>query len=110
MPGPLEGVRVVEIGGLGPGPHAAMVLADLGADVVAARRPGAAPGLLEGNRPWIGVDLKSPAGRDELLGLVAVADVLIEGFRPGVMERLGLGPEVCQQRNPRLVYARMTGW
>ncbi|HUS60867.1 MAG TPA: CoA transferase, partial [Acidimicrobiales bacterium] len=90
MTGPLVGVRIVELGGLGPGPHAGMVLADLGADIVQIRRPGTAPGLLEGNRAWLGLDLKNDADRAQLLALVDSADVLIEGFRPGVMERLGL--------------------
>ena len=85
-----------------------MVLADLGADVVQVRRPGSAPGLLEGNRRWVEVDLKADAS--SVLDLLAAADVLVEGFRPGVTERLGLGPQECLERNPRLVYARMTGW
>jgi alpha-methylacyl-CoA racemase len=110
MAGPLTGVRVVEMGGLGPVPHAGMVLADLGADVVAVRRPGALPALLEGNRAWLGLDLKDDSHRDQVLGLAAAADVLIEGFRPGVMERLGLGPEPCLAANASLVYGRMTGW
>ncbi len=117
--GPLTGRRVVELAGLGPGPFAAMLLADLGADVIRVDRvvPG---GLRLGNgdridvinrgKRSIAVDLKSPAGRDLVLDLVATADVLIEGYRPGVAERLGLGPEDCSTRNPKLVYARMTGW
>jgi alpha-methylacyl-CoA racemase len=114
MPGPLEGIRVVELAGIGPGPHAAMVLADLGADVVRVERPGADPDappdyVLRGRRT-VALDLKSAEGRDAVLGLVEVADVLVEGFRPGVTERLGIGPEDCAARNPRLVYGRMTGW
>ena len=116
MPGPLSGLRVLELAGLGPGPHAAMVLADLGAEVVRVERPGAfqvAPGQpdfqLRGRRS-IEVDLKSPAGVALLLSLVSRADVLLEGFRPGVTEKLGIGPVVCLAANPRLVYGRITGW
>lgn len=117
MPGPLTGLRVLELAGLGPCPHAAMVLADLGADVVRVDRPGGGFGmgeaehdvLLRGRRS-VSVDLKSEDGAALVLQLAARADVLIEGFRPGVMERLGLGPDVCQARNPRLVYGRVTGW
>ena len=87
-----------------------MVLADLGADVVQVRRPGTPSGLLESNRSWVELDLKSEAGVAAVLDLVERADVLIEGFRPGVAERLGLGPEPCLERNPRLVYGRITGW
>ncbi|MFC5142952.1 CaiB/BaiF CoA transferase family protein [Actinomycetospora rhizophila] len=109
MNGPLTGVRVVEFGGLGPAPFASMLLADAGADVVRVDRPGG-PGdggaLLRG-RPWIGLDLKDGADLATARGLVARADVLLEGFRPGVMERLGLGPESC---HAGLVYGRMTGW
>jgi alpha-methylacyl-CoA racemase len=115
MVGPLHGLRVVELGGIGPGPHAAMVLGDLGADVVRIDRPS--PGEQYGvrdqilrNRRSVCLDLKDAAGRETLLRLVETADVLIEGFRPGVVERLGIGPDVCETRNPRLVYARMTGW
>ncbi len=110
--GPLDGLRVVELAGIGPGPHAAMVLADLGADVVRVRRPGPVGGpdhTLRGRR-LVSADLKEPAGRDAVLELVEHADVLIEGFRPGVAERLGLGPDDALARNPRLVYGRMTGW
>jgi alpha-methylacyl-CoA racemase len=113
MPGPLNGLRVIELAGIGPGPHAAMVLADLGADVVRIERRGTASGasdaLLRGRRS-VSLDLKNASDRDSLLDLVAVADVLIEGYRPGVAERLGIGPAACESRNPRLVYARMTGW
>lgn len=116
MPGPLSGLRVLELAGLGPAPHAAMVLADLGADVVRVERPGAfavPPGpadfQLRGRRS-IAADLKTPAGVELVLRLVERADVLVEGFRPGVTEKLGIGPEDCRARNPRLVYGRITGW
>ena len=116
--GPLSGVRVVELAGIGPGPFAAMMLADLGADVVRVDRPDggalqvARPDqdiLLRG-RPNVVIDLKSERGVQLVLDLVERADILIEGLRPGVTERLGLGPDVCHERNPRLVYGRMTGW
>ncbi|HYH35420.1 MAG TPA: CaiB/BaiF CoA-transferase family protein [Nocardioides sp.] len=110
--GPLAGVKVVEFAGLGPGPFAAMVLADAGADVIRIDRPtGPVDGgtLLRG-RPWLGLDLKAPDGLRTARELVHRADVLVEGFRPGVMERLGLGPQDCQEANPGLVYGRMTGW
>lgn len=110
--GPLSGLRVVELAGLGPGPHAAMQMADLGADVVRVERPGndnQADPTLRGRRR-ISVDLRTPEGVALALDLTDHADVLVEGFRPGVTERLGLGPGVCRRRNPRLVYARMTGW
>ena len=106
MTAPLAGVRVVELAGMGPGPHAAVLLADLGADVVRVERPGAAPP----GRSSVAADLKSVAGREVVLSLAERADVLVEGFRPGVTERLGVGPADCAARNPRLVYARMTGW
>jgi alpha-methylacyl-CoA racemase len=118
MAGPLTGLRVVELAGIGPGPHAAMVLADLGADVVRVERPPGAPEaepgehhdyLLRGRRS-VTADLKRPAGRELVLKLADKADVLIEGLRPGVAERLGVGPDALRARNPRLVYARMTGW
>lgn len=116
--GPLAGIRVVEMVGIGPGPFAAMLLADLGADVVRVHRPGGgglqitAPeqDLLGRGRPSIALDLKDPRGVETVLQLVEKADVLIEGFRPGVTERLGIGPEDCLARNPALVYGRMTGW
>ncbi|MFI7070911.1 CaiB/BaiF CoA transferase family protein [Micromonospora sediminicola] len=114
--GPLTGVRVIELAGIGPGPFAAMMLADLGADVVRVDRVGgggfgAFPGdLLNRNRRSVAVDLKQPAGRELVRDLVAGADALVEGFRPGVTERLGLGPADCLAANPRLVYGRMTGW
>ncbi|MFI8826334.1 CaiB/BaiF CoA transferase family protein [Streptomyces sp. NPDC053431] len=115
--GPLSGVRVVELAGIGPGPFAAMLLADLGADVVRVDRPGG-PGLgidpaydlTNRNKRSVLVDLKADGGRDTVLDLVERADVLVEGYRPGVAERLGVGPEACLARNPRLVYGRMTGW
>lgn len=111
--GPLDGLRVVELGGMGPVPHAAMVLADLGAEVARIERPPgdahAGDPTLRGRRRIL-ADLKEPAGRDVVRALAARADILIEGFRPGVAERLGIGPEDCQGINPRLVYGRMTGW
>ncbi len=114
-PGPLAGIRVVELAGLGPAPYAAMLLADLGATVLRVERPGttvADPRIHIWNRgkQSVVLDLKSPDGIETVLRLVERADVLIEGFRPGVTERLGLGPDVCLQRNPGLVYGRMTGW
>lgn len=114
MSGPLAGLRVVELAGIGPGPHAAMILGDLGADVVRIDRPGASgfgsPASTMRNRRVLTADLKSDAGRELVLQLVAKADVLIEGYRPGVAERLGLGPDDCATVNKGLVYARMTGW
>jgi len=108
-------VRVVELAGLGPGPFAAMLLADLGADVVRVDRPDRSPAdarayVMHRGRRSIAVDLKHPEGTEVVLRLVDGADALIEGHRPGVAERLGLGPDVCRTRNPRLVYGRMTGW
>lgn len=119
MAGPLAGTRVVELSGLGPGPFAAMVLADLGAEVLRVDRASAVRGgnpdappadVLNRNRRSVGIDLKRPEGVETLLRLLEGADALIEGFRPGVCERLGIGPEVCLERNPQLVYGRMTGW
>ncbi|MGW0104870.1 CaiB/BaiF CoA transferase family protein [Streptomyces cellulosae] len=115
--GPLTGVRVVELAGIGPGPFAAMLLADLGADVVRVDRPGG-PGLgidpardiTNRNKRSVVVDLKTADGVKHVLDLAGRADILIEGYRPGVAERLGVGPEDCRARNPRLVYGRMTGW
>jgi alpha-methylacyl-CoA racemase len=115
--GPLDGVQVVEIASLAPAPFGCMVLSDLGADVLRVERPeSCAPGrgdpvdpLTRGRRS-IGLNLKDPDGIELLLGLLDSADVLVEGFRPGVTERLGFGPAVCAERNPRLIYARMTGW
>ncbi|MDA8371401.1 MAG: CaiB/BaiF CoA-transferase family protein [Nocardiopsaceae bacterium] len=115
--GPLNGIRIVEFAGIGPGPMAAMLLADLGADVIRLDRPQAAEAARAGHRPHmsagrpvLGVDLKSEDGAATARELITAADVLLEGFRPGVMERLGLGPDICSGLNPRLVYARMTGW
>jgi alpha-methylacyl-CoA racemase len=115
--GPLAGVRVIELAGIGPCPFAAMLLADLGAEVirvdrasaVAGGRP-AGPDLINRGKRSIGIDLKSEQGKEVVLRLIEQADVLIEGFRPGVTERLGLGPDHCMERNPKLVYGRMTGW
>ena len=115
--GPLRGVRVVELAGLGPAPFACMMLAELGAEVVRVERPGGGLAfgppeleLVNRGRRSIALDLKNPAAIDAVLQLVEQADVLVEGFRPGVAERLGLGPEQCQAINPKLVYGRMTGW
>jgi len=117
--GPLKGVKVIELAGIGPGPMCAMLLADLGATVLRIDRPGAEDlnlnrplkyNLLLRSRETLAVDLKNPAGRNLVLRLIEKADVLTEGFRPGVTERLGLGPEDCFQRNRKLVYGRMTGW
>ena len=116
MAGPLQGLRIVELAGIGPGPHAAMILADLGADVVRVEHPGGTGGVPKGsheamnrNRRAVAANLKTEEGRDQVLALIAKADVLIEGYRPGVTERLGLGPEDCAKVNERLVYGRMTG-
>ncbi len=114
--GPLRGVKVVEIAGIGPGPHACMILADLGADVIRVERPGGqllaggASMLLNRGRPSVALNLKDPEATKVVLDLVAQADVVVEGMRPGVAERLGLGPEDCRQVNERIVYGRMTGW
>ncbi|MEV0226079.1 CaiB/BaiF CoA-transferase family protein [Streptomyces sp. NPDC050704] len=115
--GPLAGVRVVELAGIGPGPFAAMLLADLGADVVRVDRPGGGGlairpeyDVTNRNKRSVVVDLKSADGPDHVLDLVERADILIEGYRPGVAERLGVGPGTCHARNPKLVYGRMTGW
>ncbi|MHB1208835.1 MAG: CaiB/BaiF CoA transferase family protein [Acidimicrobiales bacterium] len=116
MSGPLEGLKIVELAGIGPGPYACMLLADLGADVIRLERgdPAAAQeaswDLLNRSRFSVAVDLKNDAGREMVLELCQQADALVEGFRPGVAERLGLGPEDVWRRNPRLVYARMTGY
>ncbi|MEX0303359.1 MAG: CaiB/BaiF CoA transferase family protein, partial [Leisingera sp.] len=113
----LQGIRIIEVEGLGPGPFAAMTLADLGAEVICVHRPnsGHTPGmpensLLDRGKRSITLDLKDPGDAETFLALAATADGLIEGFRPGVMERLGLGPEQCHEANPALVYGRMTGW
>lgn len=123
--GPLQGIRVLELAGIGPAPFGCMLLADLGAEVVRVERADGGKSAMDGagraeadpqkyvphrNRRSIALDLKSQAGRVTLLRLVERADVLVEAFRPGVAERLGIGPDDCRARNPRLVYARMTGW
>ena len=117
MPGPLAGLKVVEMAGLGPAPFCGMLLADMGAQVLRITRPGPAAPLQDGRfdvfargKQSVAADLREPAALAAVLDAIAKADALIEGFRPGVMERLGLGPDVCLARNPRLVYGRMTGW
>jgi alpha-methylacyl-CoA racemase len=119
MAGPLQGYRVIEVAGIGPGPFCAMMLADMGAEVIRVDRSvevkstlpdKPAFDVLTRGRRSVALDLKHPDGVEALLALVEKADAIIEGFRPGVMERLGIGPEVCQERNPKLVYGRMTGW
>jgi alpha-methylacyl-CoA racemase len=119
MPGALDGIRIIEIAGIGPAPFAGMMLADHGAQVIRVERPGGTRGgvtirpeadVLGRSRETVEIDLKSPAGVSALRDLIASADGLIEGFRPGVMERLGLGPDALLGLNPRLVYGRMTGW
>ncbi|MEQ8208014.1 MAG: CaiB/BaiF CoA-transferase family protein [Woeseia sp.] len=116
--GPLAGIKVIEMKGLGPGPYAGMLLADMGADVVVVERASTSAGIAltssrdvhsRGKRS-IALDLKKPAGTEVLLTLIEQADMLLEGYRPGVAERLGFGPDVCQQRNPKLIYGRVTGW
>ena len=112
--GGLSGVRIIEIAGIGPGPFCGMLLADLGADVIVVERPGPAEiptaGILRRGKRSLALDLKEPGAIDTVLQLIENADGLIEGMRPGAMERLGLGPEVCLACNPRLAYGRMTGW
>jgi len=116
--GPLAGIRIIEFAGIGPAPFAGMMLADMGADVIRIDRPGGNPTLpgdpardiLSRGRRSVALDLKSEAGRAAALRLIGRADGLLEGFRPGVMERMGLGPDICRERNRRLVYLRMTGW
>jgi alpha-methylacyl-CoA racemase len=112
--GPLEGVRILDLSGLGPAPFATMMLADFGARVLSVRRPDPLPfdpaSAMSRGKDVMGLDLRSPDGQALARRLSATADVLIEGFRPGVMERLGLGPDVLLEANPRLVYARLTGW
>ncbi|HEY5663605.1 MAG TPA: CaiB/BaiF CoA-transferase family protein [Ilumatobacter sp.] len=119
MSGPLAGYKIIEIAGIGPGPFAAMLLSDMGAEVIRVERAAAVrgpapdrahPDILRRGRRNIALDLKHPDGVAALLELVGRADALIEGFRPGVMERLGVGPDECLARNPRLVFGRMTGW
>ena len=117
--GPLAGIRIIEIAGIGPGPFAGFMLADMGADIIKIDRadrvrggdPATPPAdVLQRGRRSIGVDLKSPEGVEVVLRLVEQADGLFEPFRPGVTERLGIGPDECLARNPKLVYGRMTGW
>lgn len=115
--GPLDGIKIIELAGIGPGPFCGMLLSDLGADVIRVDRagqvqPDAAPNLepMYRGRRSIGADLKNPEAVELVLALVEQADALIEGYRPGVTERLGLGPDACLARNPKLVYGRMTGW
>ena len=119
MAGPLKGIRVIEMAGLGPAPFCSMLLADMGAEVICIDRKRAAgapspasdsTNVLRRGRRSIALDLKQPAAVEAVLRLIDDADILIEGFRPGVMERMGLGPEACHARNPALVYGRMTGW
>jgi alpha-methylacyl-CoA racemase len=119
MTGPLAGLKIVELAGIGAGPCCAMLLADMGAGVVRVDRPAASGlgveveakfDLLLRGRHSLAIDLKSDAGRDVLLQMIEQADAVIESFRPGVMERIGLGPNVCLARNPKLVYGRLTGW
>ena len=114
MGGPLSGFRIIELAGIGPGPFCGMMLSDMGAEVIRVdrtstsnRRPN---DILARNRRSIAIDLKQPQGVETVLRLVEKADALFEGFRPGVTERLGLGPDTCLARNKRLVYGRMTGW
>jgi alpha-methylacyl-CoA racemase len=117
--GPLQGIKVIELAGIGPGPFCGMMLADMGAELIRIDRSGAVQGdfpaapradILARGRRSVGVDLKHPEGVETILRLVEKADVIYEGFRPGVTERLGLGPDVCLARNPRIIYGRMTGW
>ncbi len=117
--GPLQGKTVIELAGIGPGPFAAMMLSDMGAEVIRVDRAGAVkggdpdsppPDALTRGRSSIGVDLKNPDGVETVLKMVEQADAIIEGFRPGVTERMGLGPDDCLARNPKIVYGRMTGW
>ncbi|MCT9810895.1 CoA transferase [Acidovorax sp. Be4] len=113
MAGPLQGLRVIEMAGIGPGPFCAMLFADMGAEVIRITRPGTPVDpndILARSRSTVAIDLRAEGAARKVLDIVASADVLIEGFRPGVMERLGLGPDACLARNPRLVYGRMTGW
>lgn len=115
--GPLEGVRILEVGGIGPVPFCGQMLSDMGADILRIERPGLPRGMVEPaydvwhrGRRSVAVNLKKPEGVETILKLVEKADALLEGFRPGVMEKLGLGPDDCLGRNPKLVYGRMTGW
>jgi alpha-methylacyl-CoA racemase len=117
--GPLAGIRIIEMVGLGPAPFCAMMLADMGAEVIRIQSKHGKPAfpilntrfdVLARGRRSLSIDLKKPGAVEVLLSLIEQADGLIEGFRPGVMERLGLAPEVCHARNPKLIYGRMTGW
>lgn len=114
--GPLEGVKIIEFGGIGPGPFCAMMLSDMGADVIRIERKGGLSltepkyDVMMRNRRSVSIDLRKPEGAAGVLEMVSQVDALQEGFRPGVMEKLGLGPEVCLEKNPALVYGRMTGW
>lgn len=111
--GPLRGLRVLEFAGIGPGPHCAMLLSDLGAEVIRIDRAGGngwPNPIVDRGRAALTLDIRKPEDRDRCLNIADRADVVIEGFRPGVMERLGLGPDAMLQRNPRLIYGRMTGW
>ncbi|MBL9012490.1 MAG: CoA transferase, partial [Alphaproteobacteria bacterium] len=114
MSGPLSGIRIIEFAGIGPGPFCGMLFADMGADVVRIDRKGTKGGskfdISSRGKRSVALDLKNPAAIEAVLKLLDGADALIEGFRPGVMERLGLGPDVVLKRNPKLVYGRMTGW
>jgi alpha-methylacyl-CoA racemase len=118
MAGPLSGRRIVELAGIGPAPFACMLLSDMGADVIRVDRPGGTPlpvaapldNLYNRGKRSIVLDLKRPKGVETALALAKTADAVVEGFRPGVAERLGLGPDALWQRNPRAVYGRMTGW
>jgi alpha-methylacyl-CoA racemase len=117
--GPLEGIKIIEIGSIGPGPYCGMLLAEMGASLIRIERPAGTGNeldlphrfdLMNRSRPAVGIDFKDPSGVGMVLDLCEEADALFEGFRPGVMERLGLGPEVCLERNPALVFGRVTGW
>jgi alpha-methylacyl-CoA racemase len=114
--GPLKGVKIIEFGGIGPGPFCAMMLSDMGADIIRIERKGQLSftepkyDVMMRNRRSIGINLRKPEGTAAVLKMVAQVDALQEGFRPGVMEKLGLGPDVCLAKNPALVYGRMTGW
>ena len=112
--GPLSGFKIIELAGIGPGPFCGMMLSDMGAEVIRVERTGgskkASKDVLARNRRSIAVDLKQPEGVETVLRLIESADAVFEGFRPGVMERLGLSPDICLARNPRLVFGRMTGW
>ncbi|MBW2614023.1 MAG: CoA transferase [Deltaproteobacteria bacterium] len=114
--GPLEGVKIIEVGGIGPGPFCGMMLSDMGADIVRIERKGGLSlsepkyDILTRNRRSVFIDLRKPQGVATALKIIEQVDALQEGFRPGVMEKLGLGPDVCLKRNPKLVYGRMTGW